>query len=185
MGINFFVADYRGYGSSGGRPTISGIIKDAHPIFKGFKEFLRDKGFLGNIFIMGRSLGSASAIELAYHYQDEFKGLIIESGFADILRLFSHLGLKPGQVKVKEGPLDHVQRIKAITIPSLFIVAQYDFLVPPDEGKELYNNSAAKDKRIVIIPNADHNTIFFFGMHQYMQAIKEFIFSHSPPLAHQ
>ncbi len=81
-GLNLFVADYRGYGMSGGSPTCTAMIKDAHPIFRDLVSFLHDEGFTGDLFVMGRSLGSAPAIELAYHYQGEFKGLIVESGFA-------------------------------------------------------------------------------------------------------
>ena len=54
IGLNLFVADYRGYGMSGGRPTLTNMIKDAHPIFEGFKQVLRKKGFSGNLFIMGK-----------------------------------------------------------------------------------------------------------------------------------
>ena len=44
-GINLFVADYRGYGSSDGKPTISNMIGDAHTIFNGFKEIIKKAGF--------------------------------------------------------------------------------------------------------------------------------------------
>src|SRR4030066_265409 len=30
IGLNLFVADYRGYGRSGGKPTLGSMIKDAH-----------------------------------------------------------------------------------------------------------------------------------------------------------
>ena len=42
---------------------------------------------------MGRSLGSAPAIEAAYHYQQELKGLIVESGFADQRNQLARLGV--------------------------------------------------------------------------------------------
>ena len=41
MGINLFVADYRGYGMSGGTPTLTSMIKDAHPIFEGFNHMIK------------------------------------------------------------------------------------------------------------------------------------------------
>ena len=38
--LNLFVADYRGYGDSGGKPTISNMVSDAHTLFVGFKEII-------------------------------------------------------------------------------------------------------------------------------------------------
>jgi len=57
-GINLFVADYRGYGASDGKPTISNMIADSHAIFKGFKEVIKKEGLASSLFFMGRSLGS-------------------------------------------------------------------------------------------------------------------------------
>jgi pimeloyl-ACP methyl ester carboxylesterase len=81
-GINLFVADYRGYGRSDGNPGCAALIADSHPLFEGFVAVLQDQGYRGDLFVMGRSLGSAPAIEVAYHYQDQLEGLIVESGFA-------------------------------------------------------------------------------------------------------
>src|SRR5512135_2088997 len=76
-GINLFVADYRGYGSSGGSPSCSAMIRDARPLFQGFVTFLSAGDFEGGLFVMGRSLGSAPAIEVAYRYQQLLQGLIV------------------------------------------------------------------------------------------------------------
>jgi len=70
-GLNLFVTDYRGYGMSDGNPSSGSMIRDAHRIFRSFVEFLRNMNFTGNLFVMGRSLGSAPAIEVAYHYQQQ------------------------------------------------------------------------------------------------------------------
>ena len=79
--INLVVADYRGYGASTGAPTLTDLVQDAHVIFKEVKGELSRKNLRKELWVMGRSLGSISALELAYHYQEEIKGLIIESGF--------------------------------------------------------------------------------------------------------
>ena len=111
-GINLFVADYRGYGLSTGSPTSSAIIEDAHPVFDGFVSFLEDGGYTGDLFVMGRSLGSAPAIEVAFHYQDRLKGLIVESGFASTGTLLERLGAshllegRPGRGRLRKRPED-------------------------------------------------------------------------------
>jgi hypothetical protein len=180
IGLNLFVADYRGYGSSGGKPTLTNMIKDAHPIFEGFKQVLKDRGFSGNLFIMGRSLGSASAIELASHYQSQLNGLIIESGFANVFNLFQYLGfpLKSLGVIVPGTP-SSLKLIRKISLPTLIMHGEYDQIVPVEEGKALYETIAAKDKRLIIIPEVDHNTIMSGGMERYLQALRDFIQAHS------
>ena len=180
IGLNLFVADYRGYGSSGGKPTLSNMIKDANPIFEGFKQVLKEKGFSGNLFIMGRSLGSASAIEIAAHYQSQLSGLIIESGFTNVYSLFKYLGfpLKSLGVDVPRTPYS-IKLIRNISLPTLIIHGEYDQIVPVEEGKELFETIAAKDKSLEIIPGVDHNTIMSGGMQQYLQALQDFISAHS------
>jgi alpha-beta hydrolase superfamily lysophospholipase len=180
IGLNLFVADYRGYGSSGGKPTLSDMIKDAHPIFEGFKRALKDEGFSGNLFIMGRSLGSASAIELASNYQSQLKGLIIESGFTNVFNLFKYLGfpLESLGVVVPRTPYS-IKLIRGISLPTLIIHGEYYQIVPVEEGEALYETIAAEDKHLVIIPGVDHNTIMSGGMQQYLQALHDFISAHS------
>ena len=85
--INFFAADYRGYGVSDGKPTISNLFQDAGKIFKEFKNIIREEGYSPQNFVMGRSLGSIPAVEAASRYQDEINGLILESGIAPAYRL--------------------------------------------------------------------------------------------------
>ncbi len=180
MGINFFVADYRGYGLSGGEPTLIDMIKDAHSIFDGFKQMLKQEGYSGNIFVMGRSMGSSSAIELAFNYQDQIKGVIIESGFASLIRILAYAGIPMemfghGEVKVSFN----IERIQSVSIPTLIIHGERDELIPLQEGKDLYQNSIAEDKRLLVIPKATHNDIFVIGINEYLDTVKEFITAHS------
>ncbi|MDD5311742.1 MAG: alpha/beta hydrolase [Dehalococcoidia bacterium] len=177
IGINLFVADYRGYGGSGGQPSISSMIKDTQPLYAGFKQTLNENGFHGSRFIMGRSLGSLSAIELAGSYGGEFKGLIIESGFCDITDLVRQIGipLDPRNLPGDNGHSYGLDRVRQISIPALIIHGGNDSIVPLEEGEKIYANIGSKDKKMVVIPDADHNTIFLVGMGQYLQELRDFI----------
>jgi hypothetical protein len=176
-GMNLFVADYRGYGSSGGDPTLANTISDAHQIFNAFLDLLHRSNYSDNILVMGRSLGSLSAIELAFHYQEKLKGLIIESGFASISRLLKHLGLPPEFIHIDDDTFPNAAKIRAITLPALILHGQYDTLVPLLEAKDLFEKSAAEKKYLEIISGADHNTILFVGMERYFDAIENFVSS--------
>jgi len=176
-GLNLFVADYRGYGSSNGKPTVSNMIGDAHTIFKGFKEIINKEGLNNSLFLMGRSLGSLPTIELAFNYQEEICGLIIESGTANNFRSqWTYLGItgKEGILSEESLFLNKV-KIQQVHKPTLVIHGEYDQLISVKEGEELYQNSGAKDKSILIIPGADHNDVMIVRQSLYFDTIEEFV----------
>ncbi len=174
-GINLFVADYRGYGASTGWPNFSNTVEDAHPIFEAFLGVLRDGGFSGKVFVMGRSLGSLPAIELASSYPDRIAGLVVESGFGSTLRLMSRLGFTREFLGISDPGFPNLTRIRSITMPTLIIHGECDSLIPFEEGNDLYQSCGARDKRILVIPDADHNTLLMEGMAEYFAAIEEFV----------
>lgn len=176
QGINLFVADYRGYGSSGGTPSFASMAADAHSIFDAFQNILLNDHFTGDAFVMGRSLGSMSAIELAFSYQEKLKGLIIESGFASIVRLLERIGFPAEFVGITGFAFPNLVKIKSIALPTLILHGEYDSIIPVTEAEDLFQNAAAKNKRLLIINNADHNDIMLVGMETYFKAIKDFIY---------
>ncbi|MEM2934111.1 MAG: alpha/beta hydrolase [Methanocellales archaeon] len=172
--INLFVASYRGYGLSTGSPTITSLLRDSHSILREFKKIIEKEGFEKKLFLMGRSLGSIPAMELAYHHQMEFSGIIIESGLANNFRRWWRY-LKPRDrefILNENGEFLNKVKARAIKIPALIIHGEYDSIIPYSEGKELYENLASKDKKLLIIPGADHNDLM---TELYFKAIEEFI----------
>lgn len=177
MGINLFVSDYRGYGQSDGRPTISSMVGDAHPIFEAFEDILKQGGYTRGCFIMGRSLGSIPAIELALHHQERLRGLIIESGSANnFRRLIVSLGISAEEVERKG--FSNKAKMRSIRIPTLIIHSENDAIIPLAEGVKLYENAAAQDKRFIIVPNAGHNDLLLVAPDLYFGAIREFVGTH-------
>ena len=174
-GINLFVADYRGYGLSTGNPTMNNVLQDAHPIFDRLRGVLHEGGYPETIFVMGRSLGSAPAIEVAFYSQDALRGLIVESGFSDAFRLLRYIGL-PITIPAQQGEgFPNGEKMCSIHIPTLLIHAAEDHLIPLHEAEELLRLCAAEEKHLLVIPRADHNDLMMVGRNQYFQAIEEFI----------
>jgi len=172
--LNLLVADYRGYGASGGTPTFGDLVGDARKIFEhlavDFPAGLKPDQW----FVMGRSLGSISALELAAAYPDQIGGVIIESGFISVAGLISHLGLpSPGDL----SGLEQFYRDLAakISVPALVIHGERDSLVPLSQGRELFEALGSEKKEMVVISLADHNDIMFVDSHKYMSAIEDFI----------
>lgn len=104
MGINSFVVDYRGYGWSTGTPTVSDMMADSYRIMDFVIQWCRDQGLNGPLSVMGRSLGSAPAIELAATRPSEVATLIVESGFAGTESLLRILGIDPAARGIRMGP---------------------------------------------------------------------------------
>ena len=174
MGINFLPADYRGYGRSNGKPTITAMMRDAHVIFDYALNWLKERGYTGPLMVMGRSLGSASALELAANYSDDIDGLIIESGFAFARPLLMLLGIDMEAMGIREEDgFRNRDKIAGFSRPTLIIHGEYDQLLPLSEGKALYEASTAVDKRLLVIKGATHNDIFLRGMKAYMEAIRD------------
>jgi fermentation-respiration switch protein FrsA (DUF1100 family) len=175
MDINFLPVDYRGYGRSTGEPTVTGMMRDCHVLYKTIRHWLTDNGYSGPFIVMGRSLGSASVIELAAHYQSEIDGLIVESGFAYAEPLLRLLGIDARSLGFREeAGFRNVDKIATYAKPTLIIHAEYDHIIPFSDGQALYEACSAPQKTLVKIPGANHNDIFVRGFGQYMGAIKEF-----------
>ena len=173
-GINFLPVDYRGYGLSTGKPTVTAMMRDAHIIFEFIKNWLKEYSFTGHLIIMGRSLGSASALEIAVNYEDHIDGLIIESGFAYTLPLLSTLGVDVDALNIMEKKgLQNIDKAAKFKKRFLVIHAEHDHIIPFSEGKLLFDASPSTKKNMLMIPGADHNTIFSAGFNDYMKAVKE------------
>ncbi|BBO73977.1 hypothetical protein DSCW_13940 [Desulfosarcina widdelii] len=172
LGINFLVVDYRGYGISDGAPTASSMMADCHRIFDFTENWKREKGFSGPLIVMGRSLGSASALELAASYPDRFDGLIIESGFAWAGPLLRRLGVDPEGIGCDESAgFANVDKIERFDKPTVIIHAEFDHIIPFSDGEALYDASPAVDKTLVTIYGANHNDIFLRGLDRYLEAV--------------
>mmetsp|Transcript_34196 Transcript_34196/g.42104 ORF Transcript_34196/g.42104 Transcript_34196/m.42104 type:complete len:419 (-) Transcript_34196:28-1284(-) len=65
LNINVILVDYRGYGNSEGIPTQKGLIYDAEAVLSYIIDEINDIN-PNKIYLFGRSLGGAVAIELAY-----------------------------------------------------------------------------------------------------------------------
>ncbi|MFZ5448011.1 MAG: alpha/beta hydrolase [Thermodesulfobacteriota bacterium] len=174
LGLNFFPADYRGYGRSTGSPTVSAMMEDCHKIFKFARKWLAQQGYSGPLLVMGRSLGSAPALELAASYPDQVSALIVESGFAFAGPLLQLLGVNLRAIGFQErAGFRNVDKIKAYPGPTLIIHAEHDHIIPLSDGQALYDASGARDKTMLTIPHANHNDILLQGFTEYMAAIKE------------
>lgn len=145
------IFDYRGYGRSEGRPTVSGAIADTQAASK----------FLANhvgvdeseIVLMGRSLGAAIVIQVASETQP--RGLVVESTFSSLKQIASHHYPKLAWL-VPKTKLDSGTAIASYNGRLLQSHGTHDQTIPIQLGRELFD--AANDpKSFIKIQHADHN----------------------------
>jgi len=174
--INFIIADFRGYGFSSGVPNVKNTQSDAHIILDFVLKYLKEKNYPGSLILMGRSLGSVSVLELAKRYPQDFSGLIIESGFADEDPLFKLIGTTAEQAgfNKKDGFLNG-EKIKQYAGPLLIIHAEQDHIIPFSQGELLYTLCPSNNKKLLPIPNANHNNILGINPQKYFEEIEIFV----------
>jgi hypothetical protein len=171
IGLHFVPFDYRGYGRSTGRPTVSTMIADARRIHDYVKEKMQADGYGGPLLVMGRSLGSASALELAAASPDSVLALIIESGFAHTVPLLALLGVDVKGLGLDEDALRQTNKIAAFSGPTLIIHGEQDQIIPFGDAEDLYAASPAEDKRLLRVEGGSHNNLLAVALRPYMEAV--------------
>jgi len=175
IGASLMVVDYRGYGRSGGAPSFASLIGDAHPVLARFHSLLDEGGFTADRFVMGRSLGSLPAAELAATAPERLAGLIIESGAPDLARFRRRMGVGESDAEIAALVEAHAARVAKIRLPVLHIHGEWDEIIPVEHGIAFHEGLGTDRKELLIIPGAGHNDIGWVGRDLYFEAIERFI----------
>jgi fermentation-respiration switch protein FrsA (DUF1100 family) len=168
-GLQVFLYDYRGYGSSGGRPSEAGLYQDglaAYDYLVERKNILPDR-----IIPFGRSLGAAVAMEIAT--KRDVRSLIIESAFTSTKDMAKSMFLFQLLSPFLPPHYNNLRKIKGITVPRLIIHGETDEIVPFSMGQMLYR-AASVPKYFFPIHGAGHNDTYFVGGKRYFQIFSDF-----------
>lgn len=168
--VSLVIAEYRGYGPSTGRPSLSTFLDDARATLGSMEELAPSGG--APLVVMGRSLGSAPAIELASACSDRVAALVVESGFARIVPLLELLGVPATHLGITEehGP-ENLRKMASVRQPTLILHAEHDEIIPIRDAELLDGASADPDHEFVRVPNAGHNDIQYRAGASYFEAI--------------
>ena len=164
LGLNCFIFDYRGYGSSEGEPSEEGTYLDVAAAYKWLTEKKRISP--DNIILFGRSLGGSIAAQLATKVKT--KALIIESTFTSYVdigkRFYPYMPVR-WFARFSYRTIDY---IKQVNCPVMIIHSRNDEVVPFEFGLELYE-TANEPKEFVEIFGS-HNDGFLVSGEIYKQA---------------
>ena len=160
--------NYRGYGLSEGRPSETALVADALAIYD--RLAVREDVDPNRIVILGRSLGSGVAVQLAA--SRPVRAVVLVSPF-DSLRSLARkqYPFVPVSLLLKH-PFDSLARAPGIEAPLLVIAGERDRIIPPAFSRRLHD-AWAGPKRWTLIPGADHNDIH--TQPGYWPAMREFL----------
>ena len=133
MDINFLIIAWRGYSGNPGKPSETGLYKDA----LGGIEWLNKKGISNDqIILYGESLGTAITTEVAQN--KNFAGIILEAPFTSMVDMGQKIyPIFPVKFLLKDK-YESKNKIKNIKSPILVLHGRKDKIVPFYMGEKIF-----------------------------------------------
>lgn len=148
-GPGVFLAEYRGYGGLGGSPSEKGLYADG-------EAALAELGRRGvppaRVVLVGRSLGSGVAVELATRHR--VAAVVLVSAYTSIVDLGRTVAGPLARLVLRDR-FDSLSKIGRVTVPVVLLHGNRDEVVPVEMGRRLA--AARPGARWVEVPEASHN----------------------------
>jgi fermentation-respiration switch protein FrsA (DUF1100 family) len=158
--------DYRGYGKSGGKPSESGLYRDAEAAY----DYLLKAGYRANqIIVHGESLGTAVAVELAS--RRPCAGVVLEAPFTSASDVAGTVVPVIGSLAM--WGFNSRARIGRVHVPVLMIHGDRDEVIPLRLGQALFA-AALEPKSFWLVPGAGHNDIAEVAGARYGERLQSF-----------
>lgn len=169
-GIATFLLDYRGYGGNPGKPNEAGLTRDARAAWR-YLVSRRDVD-PARIVYFGESLGGAVALNLALEHTP--RALILRSPFTSLADVAAyHYPFLPVRWLLRDR-FPSLDRIRHVRCPVLVITAERDSIVPAEQSRRLYE-AAPDPKRLLVVPQTDHNDYELLAGERMLRAIVDFV----------
>ena len=169
MNLNVLGVGYRGYGTSTGTPSEEGIYRDGQAALH---HIIEKKGFdRGQIYLLGRSIGSTVAVEIAQKMA--LAGVILVTPLTTAKAVAKANGL--GIFSSLAGDaFNNSRKISELRAPLLIIHGTRDEIIPFRLGRQLFDQ-AVVPKEFVAIEGAGHNDINLAAAGRYWKAIEKWV----------
>ena len=171
--VNALLVNYRGYGQSEGVPGEAAMVADAIAIFDLFSE--EQNVSPENIYLMGRSLGSGVAVQVAAA-RPQAAGIILVTPYESIAAIAKFQYPWLPIERLLRHPFRSIDHAPNIKMPALILLAEFDEVIPVESGQKL-GDAWGGEKEIVTIP-AGHNDIneppaYFQAINRFIQQVNE------------
>jgi fermentation-respiration switch protein FrsA (DUF1100 family) len=129
-GLSLLLVEYRGYGRSGGSPSLAAVRSDMIRFFDHLVE--RPEVTPRRIVFHGRSIGGGVAADLAAHRTPA--AMILAATFTNLESMFRRYGI-PG-ILVRDR-YDTVAALETMDVPVLVLHGERDNIIPVAQGRRL------------------------------------------------
>ncbi|WP_375403389.1 alpha/beta hydrolase [uncultured Sphingomonas sp.] len=152
-GYGLLLPEYRGYGGNSGSPSEEGLYRDGAAAMR----WLADRGVRSaNVVIVGNSLGSGVATELATHH--EVAGLVLISGFTSLADVAaSQMRFFPARLLIRDR-YENAAKLALVAAPTLILHGGRDGLIAPAHGAKLVK--VARRGEFELVPEAGHELAY-------------------------
>ncbi|MBN1816362.1 MAG: alpha/beta hydrolase [Sedimentisphaerales bacterium] len=159
-GYNVLAYDYRGYGTSDGRPSERNTYEDIEAAY----QYLLSRANVpaGRIIVLGRSVGSGPATYLAG--RNPVGALLLEAPFVSAFRVVTSVPLLPFD------KFNNLARIDKVACPVLIVHGRADEVVAFWHGQKLFAR-ANEPKLHLWVDGAGHNDLYVVAGEDYWQAL--------------
>jgi uncharacterized protein len=163
-GIGLLAVSYRGYGSSSGSPSESGLLTDGAAAF----DWLAER-HNGPVVLVGQSLGANVAVSVAA--RRPAAGVVLISASDSMAAVAQgHYSFLPVKLLMRD-PFRADRLIGDVRQPKLFLHGERDSIIPLHYGRALFV-MAPEPKEFRILPGYGHNDLW--GPH-LVTAIADFV----------
>jgi hypothetical protein len=169
LGVEVFGVSYRGFGASSGRPSERGICLDGQTALAYAVDEL---GFSPDrIFLFGRSIGSAVALQIAAG--QALAGIILVTPISSGRDYMAQRGW--GVLSKLAGPsYDNLSRCDRIIAPVLFVHGSRDEITPLEMARRLRRRLRTRTQ-LVVVNQAGHADLEIMAPDLYWSSIQRFI----------
>lgn len=172
-GASVFVYEPRGFGESGGKPTIKHWFEDAE---SAYDELTTRLGFPANkVVLFGVSLGATAATHVMT--VRPARAIVLQSAFSSLETIARE------NVKFLRSypsfmfPSNKMNNVAPFQKPHprlLLVHGLKDSLIPPSHTRTIFG-AAVNPKEALYLPNSDHTTVDLKDRDDYVAALKEFL----------
>lgn len=146
-----YLMHYRGYCGSSGRPAEAALRSDARALFRMVHARHPD------VIIIGRSLGSSLAIQLAA--EEPVSRIVLITPFESILRIAQRTAPFLPMTLLLRDTFESWRYAPRVTCPTLIIAASADEIVPMKDTQALLEAFQPDVASLRIIGSTDHNSV--------------------------
>ena len=162
---SLYLVNYRGFGGSSGRPSEAGLVADALTVFD---HVQREHPAVA---VMGRSLGSGVAVQLASARPVE--RLVLVTAYDSLVNVArGYFRWLPVGLLMRDR-YESARRAPQVSAPVLVVIAGADEIIPRERSDALAAAFAPGQTRVVVVPGVGHNTLDLSP--QYLEAVRQFL----------